>query len=265
MDSWTSNIGPVDARSSLAWSSNAYMIETFSRLSKWSNRFTPQQADHWMNTYYRPTLDKIWAYHAELGLGKTKTGIDLPYEAEGIVSEEKYPADVAFASFGQSEFYTLMQMAQYVATIANDGKRMEPHVVKEIIAPDGTVKKIEPKVLNETSFSQEHLKVVQEGMRDVVEKYYGTFHSVLGKYPIPVAGKTGTAETLYKGKWQENSLFVGYAPYDDPKIAVAVIIPYNKVGSHSYDSVGPIAKAMFDAFFNLDEKKEKDGNEAKKN
>ncbi|MGZ6525425.1 MAG: penicillin-binding transpeptidase domain-containing protein, partial [Tumebacillaceae bacterium] len=76
--------------------------------------------------------------------------------------------------------------------------------------------------------------------------------SVFGNYPYQVAGKTGTAETGIQN--QENSLFVGYAPYDDPTIAIAIIIPDNEHNSHSYNSVGPIAKAMMDAYFKLDQK-----------
>lgn len=101
------------------------------------------------------------------------------------------------------------------------------------------------------SFTPDQLKVVQQGMYDVTHKPYGTFSSVFANYPIPVAGKSGTAET---GRLDtENSVFVGYAPYDNPQIAIAIIIPENEHMSHSGSTLGPIAKGMFDAYFKLDQ------------
>jgi penicillin-binding protein 2 len=251
--SWRS-LGLVDPVKALAVSSNVYMIDIFKNLGKYNDYMSNAQVNTFLNKSLPEAMQKILNYHSEFGLGRTTTGIDLPYEAEGSVTEEKLPGDLAYAAIGQSEHYTLMQLAQYVSTIANDGKRMEPHVVREIIGPNGeTVKKFEPKVLNEISFTKEQLDIVQQGMRDVIAKPYGTFYAVLSDFRYPVAGKTGTAET---GRGTENSLFVGYAPYDNPEVAIAVIIPDNKADSHSYDSVGPIAKKMLDAYFKLKEEKQ---------
>lgn len=246
--SWK-QIGRIDAYHALAESSNVYMIETFRRVFK-THQIT--SVSHFKEVTQPQIMQKVLDYHEEFGMGLIKTGVDLPYEEKGqITLEGEYP-DFAWASFGQIEKYTLMQLANYVSTIANDGKRMQPYVVSEIRSPDNKViEKREPKLLNEVSFSQEHLKVAQEGMRQVITKPYGTFHWVFRDYPVPVAGKTGTSET---GRGTENSLFVGYAPYDDPEIAIAIIIPDNKHMSHSSTTLGPIAKAMFDSHFDLDKK-----------
>ncbi|MFD2168989.1 peptidoglycan D,D-transpeptidase FtsI family protein [Tumebacillus lipolyticus] len=253
ISSWQA-LGYVDPVKALAVSSNVFMIDIFKKLGKYNDFMNNSEVNTFLSSYLPESMKKILAYHAEFGLGKVKTGLDLPYEVEGSVTEEKNPADLAYASIGQSEHYTLMQLAQYVSTIANDGKRMEPHIVSEIIGPDNkSVQKIEPKVLNELPYTQEQINLVKRGMRDVVEKPYGTFYSVLHNFRYPVAGKTGTAET---GRGTENSLFVGYAPYDNPQVAIAIIIPDNKANSHSYDSVGPIAQKMFDAFFTLKEQKQ---------
>jgi penicillin-binding protein 2 len=261
--SWITGLGSLDARKALAVSSNVYMIETFRRFGKFQNLNTPSQVEYYLNNTLPAAMDKMLNYHKEFGLGEQKTGVDLPYEVAGTVTREGYASDIAFSSFGQSENYTLMQLAQFVSTIANDGKRMEPHIVKEIKSTDGkVVKEIQPKMQNQLSFTQDQLKVVQEGMRDVIAKPYGTFSSVFANYPIAVAGKTGTAETNINNT--ENSLFVGYAPYDDPQIAIAIILPMNEHNSHSYNSVGPVAKAMMDAYFKLNQKPATDQNAQKK-
>ena len=261
--SWTTGLGYVDARKALAVSSNVFMIETFRRVGKFQNLNTPSQVEYYLQNTLPTAMNKILGYQKEFGLGEQRTGVDLPYEEAGTVTREGYASDIAFTAFGQSENYTLMQLAQYVSTIANDGKRMEPHIVKEIKSADGTVvKETQPKMQNQISFTPDQLKVVQEGMRDVIAKPYGTFNSVFANYPYAVAGKTGTAETNINNT--ENSLFVGYAPYDDPQIAIAIILPMNQHNSHSYNSVGPVAKAMMDAYFKLNPKPASDPNAEKK-
>jgi penicillin-binding protein 2 len=231
----------------LAESSNVYMIRTFLMLSNYREGMSTPQVNYFLANTLPKTMGKVLKYHAELGLGEQTTGVDLPYEEKGQVTREGYVSDIAFAAIGQTEKYTMLQLAQYVGTIANDGKRVKPHIVKELISPlDGTAKPVETVVQNTVSFSKEQLRTVQQGMYDVTHKSYGTFYSVFGKYPVKVAGKTGTAET---GRGTENSLFVGYAPYDNPEIAIAIIVPDNQKSSHSSETLGPIAKGMLDAYF----------------
>jgi penicillin-binding protein 2 len=240
-------MGSINSFRALAESSNVYMIKTFLMLANYREDMSSQQVNRFLSDRLPKTMNEILRDHAELGLGETKTGIDLPYEAEGHVTQEGLVSDLAFAAIGQTEAYTLLQMAQYVSTIADDGKRMQPHVVKALIDPiTGREKKIEPVLQHQVSFSMEHIRAVQQGMYDVTNKPYGTFYSVFGSYPVKVAGKTGTAET---GRGTENSVFVGYAPYGDPEIAIAVIVPDNERQSHSTEALGPIAKVMMDAYF----------------
>ena len=245
--SWKA-IGYPDAHRALAESSNVYMIRTFLNLANYRENMPSAQVNQFLAQRLPQTMDKILRYHAELGLGKVKTGVDLPYEETGKITQEGLVSDLAFAAIGQTEDYTLMQLAQYVSTIANNGKRMQPYVVGERITPgqQQPIKRV-PVVQNQVSFTPDQLRTVQQGMYDATNKTYGTFYSVFGHYPVKVAGKTGTAET---GRGTENSLFVGYAPYDDPQIAIAIIIPDNERNNHSSDTLGPIARAMMDAWFN---------------
>ncbi|HEU4965148.1 MAG TPA: penicillin-binding transpeptidase domain-containing protein [Bacilli bacterium] len=242
-------MGWIDAYRAIAESSNVYMIRTFLNLGGYREDMPSAQVSHFLRVKLPQTMNKIIGYHKELGMGPIVTGVDLPYEAEGQLTQEGYVSDLAFAAIGQTEKYTLLQMAQYVATIANNGTRMKPHLVREIISPDGKqTTKVAPVLQNKVSFTQAQLDAVQRGMHDVTHKAYGTFYSVFGRYPIDVAGKTGTAET---GRGTENSVFVGYAPYDDPKIAIAIILPDNEKQSHSSESLGPVARAMMDTYFNV--------------
>jgi len=244
--SWKA-IGYPDLYRALAESSNVYMIKTFLDLAKYREDMPTAQVNHFLTHNLPTAMNKILAYHQELGLGETRTGLDLPYEEAGIVTQEKFVSDLAFAAIGQTESYTMMQLAQYVATIANNGQRVQPHVLREVRGPNGeSIKKIAPVTQNKTSFTPEQLQAVQRGMREVVQKPYGTFHGVFGSYPVAVAGKTGTAET---GRGTEHSLFVGYAPYNDPKIAIAIIVPENEKGKSTSETVGPIARSMLDAYF----------------
>lgn len=240
-------MGNINTYRALAESSNVYMIKTFLKMAGYYEGMSTPQVNHFLADTLPKTMTKILDYHKELGLGEVTTGIDLPYEAEGQVTQEGLVSDLAFAAIGQTEKYTLLQLAQYVSTIANDGKRMQPRVVKALIDPVTKAEQhIEPVTQGQVSFPMEHLRAVQQGMYDVTNKPYGTFYSVFGGYPVKVAGKTGTAET---GRGTENSVFVGYAPYNDPEIAIAVIVPDNEKQSHSNEALGPIAKAMIDAYF----------------
>jgi penicillin-binding protein 2 len=234
----------------LAQSSNVYMIKTFLDMAGYRNDFSGEEANRFLKTTLPKYMTLIEKEHEQFGLGRTMTGIDLPYEAKGKFDDQGNVGDLAYSAIGQIERYSITQLAEYVGTIANDGVRMQPHVLKQVRDPDGTWEpQVAPKIVNKIDFTQDEIKAVQEGMYDVTHGT-GTFASVFGNYKYQVAGKTGTAETGISG--EENSLFVGYAPYDNPTVAIAIIIPDNEHNSHSYNSVGPIAKSMMDAYFHLD-------------
>ena len=145
-----------------------------------------------------------------------------------------------------------MQLAQYVSTIANGGYRMEPYLVQAI--EEGTalgtsgriIYKKEPVVLNKVDISSENLKAVQAGMHQVTQLGGTAYYSLLG-LPIKSAAKTGTAQAAEKNK-DDHAIFVGYAPYDNPQIAFAVLVPYGGGGG---SSAGPIARDIIQAYLDI--------------
>ncbi|MNJ38507.1 Penicillin-binding protein 2B [compost metagenome] len=131
-----------------------------------------------------------------------------------------------------------MQLAQFTATLASRGKRMEPHLVSKITDSDGNiVKEFEPKVLNEVDFKKEHWNEVISGMKTDVSAFNG--------FPYDFARKTGTSEQAYRGKMIDNGVFIAFAPRENPKLAVAVVVPEGGFGSMS---AAPIARKSFDAY-----------------
>lgn len=198
---------------------------------------------------YKLGIDKISEYAKRFGLGM-KTGIELD-EEEGSVSspetkakrnEPWYEGYTLQASIGQDDNrFTPLQLANYVAQIASGGVRYKPHLVKGIYSYDGekNISLTEKEVLDRVVMNEENINAVRYGMRLVAVD--GTAREYFKDYPVKVAAKTGTAE-VYGGS--DNGLFVAYAPYDKPKIAVAVVIERGGGGSFC----GPVAKAIFDAY-----------------
>nr|WP_154985900.1 penicillin-binding transpeptidase domain-containing protein [Paenibacillus xylanexedens] len=221
--------GNITARRAIEKSSNAFMIDMVGK--RLLNKYGATKA-----------LAKWDEYMKDFGLG-VSTGIDLPKE---FLGQLEYKADnnesaltrLAFASFGQQAKYTTMQLAQYTTMLANKGKRMEPHLVKEIRDADGNVvKKFEPKVLNEVQFADAHWNEVHKGMVTKVSSFDG--------FPYDFARKTGTSEQGTGPNKKENGVFIAFAPRDKPKLAVAVIVPEGGFGSVS---ASPIARKIFDAY-----------------
>jgi penicillin-binding protein 2 len=139
--------------------------------------------------------------------------------------------------------YTPLQLANYVAAIANGGKLYRPYLVQRIVAPDGTiVKEFGPELRHRVPVSEEHLALIREGMFRVNQPggtAYGSFYD----FPLPTAGKTGTAEVLHKNN---HALFVGFAPYEEAEIAVAVVVEHGGQGSRI---AAPVARRIMDAYF----------------
>lgn len=201
-------------------------------------------------------IDKIAAMSRAFGLG-AKTGIDLAGESEGNVASEEYKRKVfeedwylgeTFdAAIGQS--YTLttpLQMAMVYAAIANGGFRYQPYLVSRVDNLDGTPHKVfSPTRVGTLPLSQANLQTIQLALRSVMGKD-GTGGFLFEKYPIPVAGKSGTAET----NGLDNGWFVAYAPFDKPEIVVLVMFEHSGFGS---DSAAPVTKKILDAYFHLGE------------
>ncbi|ONK24688.1 penicillin-binding protein [Bacillus sp. VT-16-64] len=198
-------------------------------------------------------------HFSQFGLG-IRTGIDLPGEQIGFRGdiEQANAGNVLDFAIGQYDSYTPLQMAQYVSTIANGGYRVQPHVVKEIRDPaDGkepvgpVAKEVEPKVLNRVNASEEWVKRVQRGFRGVFTEPRGTGRSFAGE-PYSPAGKTGTAETVDRGRKVWNLSLVAYAPYENPEIAMAVVVPSAYyVGSTPNNVNMDIGKRVLRAYFDL--------------
>ena len=195
------------------------------------------------------TLDQ---YASNFGLGQT-TGIELP-ESTGILASPSnresaggvwYPGDVLQAAIGQSDnLFTPAQLASYICTLLNKGKRYSLHLVDEVVDYDTNevVLKKEPEVLSDNPISDSTYNAVTDGMRRVVTS--GTASAAFASSKYKAAGKTGPAEVP---DGADNVLFVGFAPYDDPEIVVAVIIEH---GASSSFSAG-VAREIFDAYMQI--------------
>lgn len=219
--------GRVNVASALAGSCNYYFYETG----------------------YRLGLDKLSSYANYFGLGR-KTGIELQEEISGTLASPKtvqekndsFPeVTLLSASIGQSyNDFTPIQVAKYVAMLANRGRVVNPTLIKNIVTSDG--KQISTTELDKflqeklgiigkdtesLQISDENMNAVLEGMRDVTDDT-GTASSVFRNFSIPVGGKTGSTET---SNGYINAWFVGFAPFNDPEIAVVAMV---ENGGHGY-------------------------------
>lgn len=194
------------------------------------------------DTGYKLGIDKINDYAKRLGLG-VPTGIDLP-EVAGSQSKDNpsRPGDTLQAAIGQmGNAYSPLQLANYAATIANRGKRMELSIISRISSYnfERVLYEHKPAVASYAGIEDRHFDALIAGMIDA--SHIGTARGVFANYPITVASKTGTPETT----GLLNSVFIAYAPAEEPEIAVAVII---EKGYHGYTGA-PVAKAVFDYHF----------------
>ncbi len=209
------------------------------------------------NLIYRIGIDNWAVYARRFGFSK-KTGIDIGEEVAGLIPDSKYyekiygpkwPRSImASLGIGQGEVsVTPIQLAQYVALIANDGKSYEPHLVKEYI--DDKTKEVVPFKAKEitTGVKKEAFDIVKQGMFLVVNGA-GTATSIRMN-DLKIAGKTGTAQNPH-GK--DHAFFVCFAPFDNPKIAIAVVVENAGFGA---TFAAPIAKKMIEAYLQKDKLK----------
>ena len=220
---------------------------------------------------YRLGIDTIAQYARKYGLGQ-KTGVELEGEVEGTVASREYAeslgqgwyiSDTLSAAIGQSyNNYTPVQMARYISMIANDGKSVDVSIVKSIIRPDGSeVSKneinnfanqklgIENDKLENVEISKEDSQAIKKGMRGVTSEAGGTAAAYFSDLDIDIAGKTGSAQTGVDG--EAHAWFAGFAPYDDPEIAVVVFV--EKGGSGGYTS--DVAKKIIKEYFGMNSEK----------
>ncbi|MFA5249763.1 MAG: penicillin-binding protein 2 [Candidatus Paceibacterota bacterium] len=177
-------------------------------------------------------IDRIKKYFQLFGFGSA-TGIDLPGEDAGFIPDgtwkkEKYgqswyPGDTYNISIGQGYLkVTPLQLAMATAAIANGGKLYSPRLVQKIVDDkNNTIKEIKPEIIRENFISSETLAVVREAMRQTVVMPGGTATS-FSLLPVSSAAKSGTVETSKKEYY--HNLMITFAPYDEPKIALVVIL-----------------------------------------
>lgn len=233
------------------------------------------------------SIDTIAKYANMFGLGK-RTGISLPREVSGLIPTEAWkqkrygqvwqPGETLSCAIGQS--YVLastIQMAQAYGAMANGGKIYRPYVVKDIYTPKGElIKTFTPELLSDFKLKNEKtLKYVREGLFQVVNNPKGTAYYRRGK-GILMAGKTGTSQVIRAAAdkvyqkceqmdydYRHHGVFVGFAPYDNPKIAAAALVEH---GCHGSSAATPVVEAVVTTYMqkyhpqlylkNLDKEKE---------
>lgn len=179
-------------------------------------------------------------YLGKFGIGNA-TGIDLQGEVTPYLRPENqwYAVDLATTGFGQGISVTPIEMLTAISAIANNGKRMEPHVVSAVENPDGALVKIPPKVVD-TPISPETAKVMTEIMVNAVNKGEASWTKLDG---YRVAGKTGTASIPVNGHYDPTKTiasFVGFAPADDPKFSMIVILNKPTTSIYGAETAAPI-------------------------
>ena len=226
-------LGWINFHQALSMSDNVYFYEMGNRLG----------------------IDALERYARMFGLG-AYSGIDLPGESDGLVANRKYKelnykeewylAETFDAAIGQGfQLATPLQMAVLMSEVANGGHRWRPHIVGKILSSKGEMVKTMPvEEMGRIDISPETLKLVRDGLRGVSEAG-GTGAGVFANFPVPVAGKTGTAENPHG---DDHGWFVAYGPFDEPRLTVAVIIEQGGYGS---TSAGPIARKILETAFNL--------------
>lgn len=185
-------------------------------------------------------LDKMLSYFDKYGLGKA-TGIDLQGEVTPAIRPRSnwYPIDIATASFGQGISITPIELLVAFSSLANKGIRMEPHVVASVETPEGEVIHIPPKKLNQP-VSEKTAKIMTEILVNAVEKGEAKWAKPKG---YRIAGKTGTAQIPVEGHYDPNKTipsFVGYAPADDPKFVMLVVLDRPTKSIYGSETAAPI-------------------------
>lgn len=170
------------------------------------------------------------------------------------------PFETIIMAIGQGyNLYTPLQMANYVATIANGGTRYQPYLVDKVIDYKGNVvKQFDKNVKGHADVSPATLAAIKQGMRAVTEPG-GTAAGVFANFPVAVSAKTGTAQTGKDKNGKDkptHGWFVGFAPADKPQVAVAAVIEY---GGHGGSTAGVVARDVLAAYFNIDRSKVQQG------
>ena len=212
----------------------------------------------------RMGIDNLNKYAKYYGLGN-KTGIELDGEKKGTLADRDVAqnqrqvwsaAQTAYAAIGQGfNSFTPLQIAKYIAMVANGGRKLDITIIKSIISSSGT--QISRSEINEfvnkklgleendamdLQIREETTKAVLEGMRSVTEDVGGTAYTIFKDFAIPVGGKTGSAESANN---KVNAWFAGFAPFNNPEIAVVVMVENGGHGFYTAEVVRDIIEEYF--------------------
>ena len=225
-----------------------------------------------LRAYDRPDTP-IQAWARRLGFGQA-TGFELGPEGDGLIPTPAWRrrtfdnpiekiwtnGDSVQLSIGQGDvLVTPLQMTRFYALVANGGKLVEPTIVNRVEQP-GTegdtavvVRHFTPPKPRDLGLDRTGLAVVRQGLYDATHAPYGTSTSVFGQFPVPIAGKTGTAEKFvtigpYKGL-KDQSWWCGYGPAPDPELVVCAVI---ENGGHGGEAAAPAALKVFERYFGVE-------------
>ncbi len=215
--------------------------------------------------YSHQDAQQHWA--SELGIGHP-TGIDIPGEAAGLLPSPEWRdrlykegdtdrpwsvGDNVNLAVGQGDLQTNpLQMAVAYAAIANGGDVVRPHVGMEVEDTSGrAVQEIDPAPQRHVEIAPQYRQAILQGIHMAAQSPGGTSYPVFGNFPIPMAGKTGTAERYTQG---DQSWYVALAPYPNPQIVVAATI---EQGGFGVEAAAPVSKHILEAYFNVHEREAK--------
>jgi len=200
-------------------------------------------------------IERFSKHMQKFGLGE-KTGIDLPAEAVGTIPSAQwkerefkeiwFPGDNINLSIGQGYLLlTPLQVHNIITAITGEGEIYKLHLVEKVISADGkTVKEIKPEIYRKLNISPDTFKIVKEGLRQTILKGTGWRANIKG---LAVAGKTGTAQNP---QGETHAWFIGFAPYENPEVCITVFL---ENGGEGGEAAAPIARAMLEKYFNIQE------------
>lgn len=253
--SWQT-MGPIDDVYALQNSSNVYQYKIAIKVGNGSYEYNQGLS------LDESAFDKYREMYAEFGLGE-KTGIDLPVESLGFMGKSRLPGHLLDFSIGQYDTYTPIQLSQYINTIANNGVRLKPYLLKEVYKPSDSgdtfgslIYKANVTELGKLSVEKKYIDRVREGFSAVVTKGLG--YGYMGNYTNS-AGKTGTSQSFIDtdgdGKVDTETItssFVGYSPSDNPKMSIVVVSPDISVpDATTYGVTRNISAQVVNKYFEL--------------
>lgn len=253
--SWQT-MGPIDDVYALQNSSNVYQYKIAIKVGNGSYEYNQGLV------LDESAFDKYREMYAEFGLGE-KTGIDLPVESLGFMGKSRLPGHLLDFSIGQYDTYTPIQLSQYINTIANNGVRLKPYLLKEVYKPSDSgdtfgslIYKANVTELGKLSVEKKYIDRVREGFSAVVTRGLG--YGYMGNYTNS-AGKTGTSQSFIDtdgdGKVDTETItssFVGYSPSDNPRMSIVVVSPDISVpDSTTYGVTRNISAQIVNKYFEL--------------